>query len=526
MPTVPRYNQPTVETTARPNIQRSGELPLDAFGGGASAKGVTDAVGKIGQVGMEIAAQQLKYEAEERRKADEVRVLNADYQTALKQSAREQQLTQYKGDKAAEAPTKILPDWEKDVSDIRSSLSNDNQKLAYDQRVMARNLRLNEMLNRHVSTELQKFDEETTEAFVINEQADAARNAYEPGLIKTALERQVGIIKMHANRISEPPQVTDKKIRLAVQQTALGVIDQVIADGEWDVAETYLKDYKSFLTGDQERESKSLIELGRKKAIDKKKENNSELERELYLQVLPDKDGKPGPLGLKEIHGLLSVGTIDVPFYEKLRSRIVKVNDDPEIPTVEKNSKLFEILKKYDDLNGTSVDMAAQKVKGRSKGNRLNELQEFRSLVAENASYLTRKQEESFYKLTQKDFDDAVSGKIGLFRGLINYLSDSISKNAGAVGPITGPIVSQVMDAFDPKVPIEKAAETAARLKTEATIAINPNRAKYQVGQVLAAGSEIDFNGKKISLPSAMTVIGFDDDGTPLIDPGVIKVKQ
>ena len=494
MPKVPVYNQ-RVEEAGIPSVRQSPEASLGTFGGGPIVERTNQSATDLFKTMGELALK-------EKQKADEVAVLNADLQLSQRQSQREQETSTMMGRNAFEAPDKVKANWDKDVNEIAGTLSNEEQRMAYRNKSLARSIQLNEYVTKHVTGELNKYDRDTTEAYVSNAQRDASQNAYDPTRIEASLIQQVGALRQYGERTGQSPEQIKKNILDSIQTTHLGVVDRLISNEDFDIAESYLNNTEGNLSGDQVRQAKSLIESGRNKAKEKKKLNDDELEKELFIRTLPD---SKNPVTLSELNNLAKSSKIDRPTYDLFVNRLVKVNDDPTIPVTEKTSKLYEIANKFMELNGNGwgnaeVNEETFMPETEAKGNRLDDLKEFRKMVSEAAPYLTKEQERAFYLYTQNDYNESMSAKIGIMKSLMNYISSLDLKSAGV-------FLTPFLNTLSPSVPVKKSMETAQILKDQAVVTANPKRTAYKVGDI-------------ISLPGnrRAKVTGFYPDGEPDVE--------
>ena len=289
----------------------------------------------------------------------------------------------------------------------------------------------------------------------------------------------------------------------ATQSTHLGVIDRLIADSNYDLAESYVKATNQFLTGDQIKEANSLIASGRKKQDDQNKNNKDDMDKDLFVRSLP---GAQNPLTLRELNTMAANGTIDRTLYDRYVNRLVKVNNDPTIPRTEKTAKLLELSNLFVELNGAGwggpeVDEDTLLPISETKDNRLEDIQNFRRLVSEAAPYLTAKQEEAFYLYTERDYNEALAGKTGIFKSFVNYVSNLNIPNPGTY------ITQFFANAMPSSVTVEAAEKEADKIRESAVRAANPQRSQYKEGDILTNPNGI--KGK---------VVGFDKLGKPIIE--------
>lgn len=275
-----------------------------------------------------------------------------------------------------------------------------------------------------------------------------------------------------------------------------------LEDGGWDLREMQ----KAVLELDAPQERKERLwdyikaraneDTAIRRMEDQAKlERQDDIERELFIR------SGNGQLPLAQADSLLARGDIGIPFYEKLRGRILNVNDDPAIPDDQKSERFLEVFDAFKKLRGATVDADGKPLSPASK-NDLKTLARFRELVAESAPYLTKRQERDFYAYTQRNFNEAHEAKVGILDGLLRRLRAMPLSPLGMSSVFSG-AMSRIMA---PTVSVDKALEDARLIGEQQAVATNPNRTQYQVGQVLA-------------LPGGtVKVIGFDSDGEPLVE--------
>ncbi len=260
MPTVPRYNEPTVRETARPYVPQGSNLPLDAFGGGQSQQGVVNAVQGIADVGMKIAQ-------EEKLKADQLSVLDAE----RKKSALETEL-QYnpqsgalnkKGRDAFALPDQIKSAWDKGIEEIEKDLHNETQRMAFKKSEQTSWNSLNNNIQRHVAGEISKYDNDVTESSLANERDAASVNYMDPNRIGLSIENQKKWITDHANRNGLPAQWIEQKTNESISKTQVSVINRMLANGQDQLATAYFEKYKPTITdGDSLNSVEKAIKEG------------------------------------------------------------------------------------------------------------------------------------------------------------------------------------------------------------------------------------------------------------------------
>lgn len=292
MPQVPTYGSERVREAALPAPRLSTDLPVEAFGGGPAAEGVTRAGG---QLVSDISALVL----EEKKKANGAVNLETDgklskLETDLlyapptlpdgKPNPKRGALT-VMGKNALALPDEVRDSWEKAGSEIEKGLSNEDQKLYFRKFHSARWFEIDRQVQRHVSQQIQKHDEESMNSYMANEQAAAAFNFGDSSRIGLAIVLQKGKLQEFAERNGKPPEWLEEQQREAESRTNIGVINRMIATDNYDAARQYFKANKKGISGleadDVERKIKETDQVRMKdtylaagSALDKKQNAN------------------------------------------------------------------------------------------------------------------------------------------------------------------------------------------------------------------------------------------------------------
>lgn len=200
---------------------------------------------------------------------------------------------------------------------------------------------------------------------------------------------------------------------------------------------------------------------------------NDDRERDLYIRALG------GELRQSEADSLLSKGQIDIPFYDKITSRIRKRNDDPDIPPAEKAKRFLELYDGFKELRGGKVHkkIFGKLVKPASK-NDLQTLQKFRDRVAESAGHLTENQERMFLDFTQRNFDSAQETKVGI----LNAFKERLDPLGLAEDVISDAMTTVMLRIMNPDVSVESATKFAKEEGNNLIASKNTDASKYSVG--------------------------------------------
>ena len=256
MPDIPGYDSPKVAERGYAPARISEQAPLEAFGGGAAAAGVSRAARGLVDVAVDIGAK-------ERENANQLAVLDADRRSSEletgvlyapatlsdgKPNPKRGALT-VQGKEAFGLPDTVMAEYDKESAKIEASLSNRQQKEAFRRLAQTRRLEVDRQLQRHVSQQIKKFDDDTVEAYLTNERNAAASNFGDPDRIGLAIALQRGAIADYAGRNGLPAEWIQAKGRDAESRTHIGVIDRMIATENYDGAKEYYAANKDGVAG-------------------------------------------------------------------------------------------------------------------------------------------------------------------------------------------------------------------------------------------------------------------------------------
>lgn len=231
---------------------------MDAFGGGASERAVADALEGVAKVGFDIAK-------EEKQKADQLVITDAERQlteleTKLQYDQDNGAMTK-KGKEVYGLPDQIKESWTKGVEPITKNLHNETQRSAFKRSEQMRWASLDKNIQAHVASEIQKHDTEVTESYLANEQEASAANYLDAARISESIANQRTKLTEYANRNGFSTDWVEIKTKEAFGKTHAGVINQMLANGHDQTAQSYFEANKQTLsTKDAEEIKKTLSE--------------------------------------------------------------------------------------------------------------------------------------------------------------------------------------------------------------------------------------------------------------------------
>lgn len=195
-----------------------------------------------------------------------------------------------KGKDAVQVPGIVADKYSQSYNEIRDSLQNDSQKLAFDEYYKQNSANLNRTVQTHVGEELHKFDNETTVAVVSNERGIAVTNYQNPDLIQQSITNQNDEIKKWAARNGVPddsPILTDK-IRDATSKTQAEVISRMLDNNQDLQAQNYYSQVKGQLSGDEIGKIEKQLQVGSLKGSSQRKADEITNVNESYQDALED----------------------------------------------------------------------------------------------------------------------------------------------------------------------------------------------------------------------------------------------
>ena len=172
---------------------------------------------------------------EEKRKADQIAVLDADLSTSQIETSLlydpQAGALMTEGKNAFGVYDSVKDSWQKHIQETEKKLTNDNQRMAYKNLVSGRWSNIDRQLQRHIGTETRKYDDQTSTAWLANEQSRVSKNYNEPGIVASSLGIQRAVIADYAKRNGLPAKYVEQKTAEATSTTHKTVLEQMMADG-------------------------------------------------------------------------------------------------------------------------------------------------------------------------------------------------------------------------------------------------------------------------------------------------------
>lgn len=241
---------PVVQREALPGPRVSPALPSGAFGVPASVdtRGVQRLLGQI--------------QSEERDRADNLAVLDADNQLSKLQTDLHTQATSRLGLDAFGASQETADAWAKSTSEIEGSLRSDRQKDAFRQRVAARGASLYSAVEQHTAREYQRFAADTTKTSLDRRFDEALTGYTDPGAVETAVAETRAIIADQGRREGWSPEMVQQEQADRVSRMQVGVVGRYLAKGDDLAATAYYAKVRDQVRGADQGRLEQELDIG------------------------------------------------------------------------------------------------------------------------------------------------------------------------------------------------------------------------------------------------------------------------
>lgn len=260
MPIVPRYER-QVGPQAGPSIAFDTTPPsAEAFGVGQSTQNLNQAIGESIQKLDRIAA-------EEKKKADDVRITGAyadlaGFKNDLIYNPQNGILTK-QGDQAFGIIEQYSPKFDKRVQEIEKSLTNPEQIAAFRKIKDDASRDLNDHMQRHIYGESQKYAKEKTNSAVTNARNEAVLNYNDPDRIANSLSLQRQFIIQQAAREGVSSEGVKVLLGQAQTETHADIIKRMLTNDEDQAADVYFNQVKDQIDGQKIGEIEGWLEAGK-----------------------------------------------------------------------------------------------------------------------------------------------------------------------------------------------------------------------------------------------------------------------
>lgn len=239
MPQVPQYNG-GVRSQSLPSVRVNTEAPAEAFGGGQSSAAAFGAVSDLGKQAHDVAQEEWK-------KANQVAHMEADNKAAALETQLQVKASQMLGKDANNAPDIASKEWQDGTQKIRDSLSNDDQREAFDRTISTRWQSLDKNVQVHVAEQRKVYDNAETSTAIATSRNAAVLNANDDQRIGIEVARQNAVVSDWASRngIPKDSDIYKQKIAEELSATHQGVITARLDNGQDSAARSYFDANKS-----------------------------------------------------------------------------------------------------------------------------------------------------------------------------------------------------------------------------------------------------------------------------------------
>jgi len=266
MPKVPTYEQNQVQEANLNYATNTPKTSMETFGGGSA--GIGNVINDAGKVAMQVYQQ-------EKKRADDIALYDADakltkLETDLLYDPKVGALNQ-KGKNSFDVATTTLPEYKKRSDEILAGLSSNEQKAAFERVRSERGANIDRALQRHVSTESIRYDQEVTTNFVKNEQDLAVKSYKDPKAVAGSLLRQEQAIRDYGRRYGLPEEETQAQLLKVKSETHESIINRLISNDQEYGAQTYLNKYKGEISADKLARIEGALDIAVDRSTTQKK---------------------------------------------------------------------------------------------------------------------------------------------------------------------------------------------------------------------------------------------------------------
>lgn len=245
---VNEQGSPTPRITAVPTAQ--------SYGSGFGAT--------VANAGEELFARQQHENrvaaAHEYQKANQIAVTSAAAQLATHAGELEIDAQTKRGNDAFDLPKTAKESYDKRADEIAGSLTNDDQRQAFQIERLQRGVTLDMTVQRHVAKERQAYDDSESKAYTDGAQSAAIANALDPHRVATEMDRGALRLTQWADRRGLGEEATKAALAEYRSQTHVGVIANLL-DNEHDTqAKAYYEEVKDQINGEQRGKLEKAIE--------------------------------------------------------------------------------------------------------------------------------------------------------------------------------------------------------------------------------------------------------------------------
>ena len=146
------------------------------------------------------------------------------------------------GKDAFDVPKQVRDKYEKFKSDLSSELTNKEQRAAFEKLAVTREIQMNRTVQRHVSDQIQKYDDNITKGSIDTAANNAALNYNDPYRIRAELDTIKSTRLNWAKRHGVSPEMTEAAVKDDISKANVGIVANMLANQEDQLAEAYFKE--------------------------------------------------------------------------------------------------------------------------------------------------------------------------------------------------------------------------------------------------------------------------------------------
>jgi hypothetical protein len=248
MPTVPRYQRGRATTAPLPTLR------IDPRGTEAAAAGV-DFAPALEQFGRFALAQ--------REKADAIAVNDATARAMMARTEAYDTAAARRGLNALGATADAMSQYQQQLGEIESTLSNDRQRERFRLRAQDNLVGLHEALEVHTRKQLDEADEQTTKALLAGFDDEALKGIGDEARVSGAIKKKAALLQDYGARRGWSDAATRQAVATAVSQTHVDVVTALASRGADLLAEEYAKAHADAIVGSDQPKIDQLVERAR-----------------------------------------------------------------------------------------------------------------------------------------------------------------------------------------------------------------------------------------------------------------------
>lgn len=265
MPTVGLYGAPKVATAALPGARLTQAQTPESEGAGLaeakaqSAEALANLGGAVAHIGLDLHAR-AQQQADDVAELAWENKLHAGVTQILYDP--DKGALGVKGEAAMGLPEQTAEAYRKLSGGIAQTLSNPKQQLAFARTSAQYEQNLDLTVRRHVSEQIQSYEQTELTDFVKNQRDAAISNALDPRMVFDAVGKGTQALTRSAGRMGLGPEALKQTIDSFTTSTHAGVIDSLLAQGKNAAAKVYFEETKDQIHGDATEKIERAITEG------------------------------------------------------------------------------------------------------------------------------------------------------------------------------------------------------------------------------------------------------------------------